>query len=167
MPAPAQPIRWFARPPAAAATPELALPQGALELLILQPSSFCNLDCAYCYLPDRANRSRMSMATLAATLHKLARSPLPGRQLSIVWHAGEPMAVPIDWYETAFALVREHLPRSMSRTTSRPMPCASTPTGATSSGGTQSASASASTGPPSCTTASGARATAAARTRRS
>jgi uncharacterized protein len=104
----AQPIRWLG---SRAGADTVTLPAGALELLILQPSPFCNLDCSYCYLPDRANRSRMSMATLAATLDKLARSPLPGERLSIVWHAGEPMAVPIDWYENAFARVREHLPR--------------------------------------------------------
>jgi uncharacterized protein len=106
----AQPLRWFGRKADPAPAPAVALSRGALELLVLQPSPFCNLDCSYCYLPDRANRSRMSMATLTATLHKIAHSPLLGERLSIVWHAGEPMAVPIDWYENAFERVRESLP---------------------------------------------------------
>ena len=25
---------------------------GPLELLVVQPTPFCNLDCSYCYLPD-------------------------------------------------------------------------------------------------------------------
>ena len=47
----------------APATPSVT-PLRPLELLIVQPSPFCNLDCGYCYLHDRSDRSRMSMATL-------------------------------------------------------------------------------------------------------
>jgi uncharacterized protein len=50
------------------------------------------------------------MATLRAALQKVAHSALLGERVSIVWHAGEPTAVPIDWYEEAFAVVVEQLP---------------------------------------------------------
>ena len=33
-----------------------------IDLFILQPTPFCNLDCDYCYLPDRGNRARISEA---------------------------------------------------------------------------------------------------------
>ena len=36
----------------------------SLRLLVLQPTPFCNIDCSYCYLPNRALRARMSLATL-------------------------------------------------------------------------------------------------------
>jgi uncharacterized protein len=86
---------------------------GDLSLLILQPTPFCNLDCSYCYLPARHDRRRMTLATLRATLERVTEAELLGNRLSIVWHAGEPMAVPADWYEQAFALCREMLPAGL------------------------------------------------------
>jgi uncharacterized protein len=81
-----------------------------LNLLILQPTPFCNLDCSYCYLPARDDRRRMTHATLQAALARLIEADMLGNRLSIVWHAGEPMVVPPDWYEQAFALCRDMLP---------------------------------------------------------
>ena len=34
---------------------------GTFHTLVLQPTSFCNLDCSYCYLPDRRSRRLMSV----------------------------------------------------------------------------------------------------------
>jgi uncharacterized protein len=34
---------------------------GPLELLVIQPTPFCNLNCSYCYLPDRQNTRKMSL----------------------------------------------------------------------------------------------------------
>lgn len=84
------------------------LPAGVLELLVLQASPFCNLDCDYCYLPDRDDTRRMPLDRLDAVMAQVMASGLPGPELSIVWHAGEPMAVPRDWYEQAFAIVARH-----------------------------------------------------------
>lgn len=103
-------------PPAAAAqqpprpaAPTLALPQpGSLQLLVLQASPFCNLDCDYCYLPDRDDRRRMPLGRLDRVMARVMASGLPGPELSIVWHAGEPMAVPRDWYAQAFEIVARH-----------------------------------------------------------
>ena len=43
---------------------------GKTELLILQSTSFCNIDCAYCYLPGRSNKKVMDLATLRVVLTK-------------------------------------------------------------------------------------------------
>ncbi len=85
-----------------------AAARGRLELLIVQASPFCNLDCSYCYLPDRADRRRMTMDVLDGVMRAVFSGGLPGAELSIVWHAGEPMAVPREWYEAAFACVARH-----------------------------------------------------------
>ncbi len=82
--------------------------RGRLSLLVLQATPFCNLDCRYCYLPDRADRRRMSTEVLEATLRKVFAAALPGPALSIVWHAGEPTVVEPAWYEQAFACVSRH-----------------------------------------------------------
>ena len=79
------------------------LPAAGVELLIMQPSPFCNLDCDYCYLPDRASHNRMSMPVFKQAIERLIVAGLIGERLSIVWHAGEPLALPISFYEEAFA----------------------------------------------------------------
>ena len=33
---------------------------GPLELLVIQPTPFCNIDCSYCYLPDRRNTRKIT-----------------------------------------------------------------------------------------------------------
>jgi uncharacterized protein len=85
----------------------VALP---LALLVLQPTPFCNLDCRYCYLPNRDSRARMSLTTLEAALQRVVEAGVLGDELSIVWHAGEPLVVPRVWYEQAFAAVQTIVP---------------------------------------------------------
>lgn len=79
-----------------------ALPAEGVELLIVQPSSFCNIDCDYCYLPERASHNRMSIPVFKQAVERLIAADLIGDRLSIVWHAGEPLAVPLSFYEEAF-----------------------------------------------------------------
>jgi uncharacterized protein len=60
--------------------------------VIMQPTTLCNLDCQYCYLPHRAVDRRMSVATanaVARTVNAWARA---SRRFSVVWHGGEPLA---------------------------------------------------------------------------
>ncbi len=76
-----------------------------IGLLILQPSPFCNIDCDYCYLAERSSTKKMSLEVLHKTLDRVFESGLVGGQLSVVWHAGEPLAVPLSYYEEAFRLM--------------------------------------------------------------
>lgn len=72
-----------------------------LRLLVMQPTPFCNLDCSYCYLPDRDITKRMSLETVDAVFTDLMTAPFLGRRLSVVWHAGEPLAVGLPFYVKA------------------------------------------------------------------
>jgi len=81
-----------------------------LRLVVLQPSPFCNINCDYCYLPDRAQTHRMSPETLQRAVSEVFTSDLIGNEVTFVWHAGEPLAVPITWYEEAFSLIRDLAP---------------------------------------------------------
>ncbi len=76
------------------------LPQIAnrFHTLILQPTTLCNLDCAYCYLPFRAQQRLMSPAVAAACAESILiqDSPYP---VDVVWHGGEPTATPIDHFQ--------------------------------------------------------------------
>ena len=85
-------------------TPAADLP-GPLELLVLQPTPFCNLDCSYCYLPDRQSTKRMSAQTLEETYAWVFSSGLVHEPFTLLWHAGEPLVVPPSFYESAASLL--------------------------------------------------------------
>jgi uncharacterized protein len=80
------------------------------RLLVLQPTPFCNLDCSYCYLPQRDDRSRMGLDTVRLAVRRLREDGLASDGLTVVWHAGEPLVLPPPWYETAFAAIADELP---------------------------------------------------------
>jgi uncharacterized protein len=76
--------------------------------LVLQPTSFCNIDCRYCYLPQRSRIAIMSEATLEATFRQILGSAHAGSRLLVVWSLGEPLSVPISFYEVAFAIAEKY-----------------------------------------------------------
>jgi uncharacterized protein len=77
-----------------------------IHLLIVQPTPFCNIDCDYCYLPYRSNKARMTLETVARIADFVADAETSSDKLTAVWHAGEPLAVPIEFYEEAFAILK-------------------------------------------------------------
>lgn len=77
------------------------------RLLVLQPTPFCNLDCDYCYLPARDSRARMSIETVRLAARRLVDDGLVGEQLTVVWHAGEPLVVPPSFYEQAVEAIAQ------------------------------------------------------------
>jgi uncharacterized protein len=70
-------------------------------LVILQPTSYCNINCSYCYLANRDHRHLMSDEVIEAIRNKLLLRLKPEIPTTIVWHAGEPLTAPIAWYEHA------------------------------------------------------------------
>lgn len=85
----------------------------AIELLVLQPTPFCNLDCDYCYLANRQTKARMSPEVLRGSFERVLASSFVGKKLTVVWHAGEPLTVPVRFYEEAFDLARSIAPPSL------------------------------------------------------
>lgn len=59
--------------------------------VVMQPTTLCNLDCAYCYLPMRAADQRMPVAVAEAVAASVNPWAAAGR-FSVVWHGGEPLA---------------------------------------------------------------------------
>ncbi|GAB3818957.1 hypothetical protein GCM10027605_72400 [Micromonospora zhanjiangensis] len=59
--------------------------------VVMQPTTLCNLDCAYCYLPLRAVDRRMPVEVAEAVAGPVNRWAGAGR-FSVVWHGGEPLA---------------------------------------------------------------------------
>lgn len=83
---------------------------GPLELLVVQPTPFCNLDCTYCYLPDRQDTRKMSAETLGQTFDWVFSSGLVRQPFTLLWHAGEPLVMPPAFYDHAAELLAPHDP---------------------------------------------------------
>jgi uncharacterized protein len=81
-----------------------------IDTVVLQPTPFCNIACKYCYLPERSNTASMSLETVSAVMKKVFASGWSAPWLTVIWHAGEPLVMPIEYYEKAFALVEELRP---------------------------------------------------------
>ncbi|MFF3332207.1 cyclophane-forming radical SAM/SPASM peptide maturase GrrM/OscB [Streptomyces sp. NPDC002888] len=83
-----------------------------IRLAILQPTSLCNLNCTYCYVPDRRNAALMSDEVLeAAASFVFEAAPESQRAFTILWHAGEPLTAGLDFYRRAFETFEAARPR--------------------------------------------------------
>jgi len=96
--------------------PKISMPvnSGRAVTAYLKPSDYCNVGCDHCYLPlaVRANKSRMSDHTLDRAIDTIrdmvARQRAPGAM--VVWHGGEPLALPKEYFRQACERVREKMP---------------------------------------------------------
>ena len=84
-----------------------------IRTIVLQPTPFCNIRCKYCYLPTRDDTSVMSLDTVIATFEKVFASSYAGQQITVIWHAGEPLVMPPAYYESAFQAIDEIRPPSV------------------------------------------------------
>lgn len=75
------------------------------QLIIIQATPFCNINCRYCYLPDRTNISQIDTKRFAQIIQRLFASALVKNRITICWHSGEPLVVPISRYEEFHSIV--------------------------------------------------------------
>nr|WP_206443932.1 cyclophane-forming radical SAM peptide maturase AmcB [Nocardioides sp. KC13] len=61
----------------------------------MQPTTLCNLDCSYCYLPERMRRREMNVEMAAAVASSIADQPVDD-VVEVCWHGGEPLATDRD-----------------------------------------------------------------------
>jgi uncharacterized protein len=80
------------------------------ELLVIQPTTFCNIDCSYCYLPERSTKKKMKFETLELLGSRVLASGWIADDTTVIWHAGEPLVMARSWYEEAFAILGAHCP---------------------------------------------------------
>lgn len=73
-----------------------------VKLLVLQPTPFCNIDCDYCYLANRLSTKKMLPKQAVEIVDRLVSAGVVGTDLSMVWHAGEPLTLPPSYYREAF-----------------------------------------------------------------
>ncbi|SIR08505.1 uncharacterized protein SAMN05444858_106104 [Micromonospora avicenniae] len=71
---------------------------GSFHTLVVQPTNFCNLDCTYCYLPDRRSRRLMKDVVAQACAESIAQQKSAGsgfeslaaHQRQELWLGGSP-----------------------------------------------------------------------------
>jgi len=78
-----------------------------VELVVLQGTSFCNLNCTYCDLsPDsRSTKSSMDSALLERFFGELFVSGRFAPELKVLWHSGEPLTLPPSYYDEAIDII--------------------------------------------------------------
>jgi uncharacterized protein len=84
-----------------------------LDTLVVQPTPFCNINCSYCYLPQRDVTSVIEQSVVTTLFEKVFASGWTGEGLTVIWHAGEPLVVPVSFYETAFAAIEKLRPAAL------------------------------------------------------
>lgn len=86
-----------------------------MHIAVVQPSPFCNIDCKYCYLPNRSATDRMSPQILERTFQFLFQRPeWLADPFVTAWHGGEPLAVSMDFYDNAFSIMQRLMPLSVN-----------------------------------------------------
>jgi uncharacterized protein len=85
-----------------------------IESVVVQPTPFCNINCSYCYLPHRNVKTVMEQGTISALFQKIFASGWANPELTVIWHAGEPLVVPIAFYETAFETIESLRPSTLA-----------------------------------------------------
>ena len=87
---------------------------GVIETLVIQPTPFCNIECTYCYLPNRRDRSVMPRETLDTVFARVFASGWAAPALTVIWHAGEPLVLPVQYYREAFDRIERARPKDLS-----------------------------------------------------
>jgi len=80
----------------------------------VKPTNRCNVGCTHCYLPEevRADRRRMTDEVLLSTARFIAQMQARGRHRGahVLWHGGEPLVLPAEWYYRAGEILDRELP---------------------------------------------------------
>lgn len=85
----------------------------AIRVVVVQPTPFCNINCRYCYLPRRTDTTVMTPSTVRTLFERVFASGWASDELTVIWHAGEPLVVPPAFYENAFQTIAALRPHSV------------------------------------------------------
>ncbi len=80
-----------------------------VEQLVLQGTPFCNLNCTYCDLSETSRRTttQMPLSMVVTLIGQLAALDLIADDFVVVWHSGEPLTLPVDYYAEAIDTINE------------------------------------------------------------
>lgn len=80
-----------------------------VEQLVLQGTSFCNINCGYCDLSEvsRRTNAKMPIDLVERLLEELIQQDVLSSNLIVVWHSGEPLTLPASYYASAIDSILE------------------------------------------------------------
>lgn len=81
------------------------------ELIVLQPITLCNLDCEYCFLPQRKENLVLPISDLDRIFQNLAYDCVLREKTTVCWHLGEPTLLPVEYYRAAHDVIRRACPK--------------------------------------------------------
>lgn len=83
---------------------------GPLELIGIQPTLFCNIDCTYCFLSseDRKSKTRITIELVEQIAQRVFASGLAVSDFTISWAASEPLVLKPKFYEEAFSAIEKY-----------------------------------------------------------
>jgi uncharacterized protein len=84
-----------------------------IRVVVVQPTPFCNINCRYCYLPQRTDTAVMTQYTVRTLFEQVFASGWASDELTVIWHAGEPLVVPATFYEDAFQTIAALRPQTV------------------------------------------------------
>jgi uncharacterized protein len=84
-----------------------------IGVVVVQPTPFCNINCTYCYLPQRNDKTVMRQDTLRTLFEKVFASGWLDEGLTVIWHAGEPLVLPPAFYQAAFEAIEALRPAGL------------------------------------------------------
>jgi uncharacterized protein len=78
-----------------------------VELLVLQGTSFCSLNCTYCDLSAVSRRQRRVMPPelIDRIFSELFAFGRLAPDVAVIWHLGEPLTLPPEYYDDAIARI--------------------------------------------------------------
>lgn len=78
------------------------------QLFVIQPTTLCNLDCSYCWLPERHVNKYMSRSVFRQFLQRVGNAAENlDRGAGLVWHGGEPLVLGATYYRQCLEDLRE------------------------------------------------------------
>ncbi len=91
---------------------------GPIQLVVLQGTSLCNLNCSYCYLSETSRRQKnlMPLSVVNTVFSRILSSRYVADKLHVSWHSGEPLVLGPGYYaeaiNTVLAIRDRYLPAS-------------------------------------------------------
>lgn len=89
------------------------IPIYPVQVLTVQATSLCNLDCNYCYLPNRKINKTLNPELIPHIFRNIEQSGIFSDYVYWSWHAGEPLAAGIDFYRNSTRLIRQNKPENL------------------------------------------------------
>lgn len=76
---------------------------------VFHPTSFCNLDCKYCWAPDKNDKVKMPLSVVEQTLRQIYSNPDLSKS-DFLWLTGEPLVMGLEYFKSAVSLCHDLKP---------------------------------------------------------